>query len=209
MRDLLRRQDDAFVAFARELTEDEWRAPSLCAGWTNQDVLAHLVLGLRLPASALLAATVLRRSSFDTANDRLSREHAVGRGASDLLDEFDRRRKRPRGIGRLLPLPLLLGDHTVHHLDIALALGRTEVLDAEVADAVLDVEIRIPNPFVPAARRARGLCLLTTDTEWSRPGDRSLAVRGPAEALVSTLAGRPHALPRLHGAGVAVLATRI
>lgn len=75
-RALVRRQDDAFVAFARTLTDEEWNRPSLCAGWTNRDVLAHLVLGLRLPPPRLLLAMGRRRWSFAAANDVLSREYA-------------------------------------------------------------------------------------------------------------------------------------
>jgi uncharacterized protein (TIGR03083 family) len=30
-----------------DLTDDEWRKPSLCAGWTVRDVAAHLGRGRR------------------------------------------------------------------------------------------------------------------------------------------------------------------
>lgn len=207
-RDLVRQQDDAFVAFARTLTEEEWERPSLCAGWTNKDVLAHLVLGLRLPPSRLLLAMARRRWSFDAANDVLSREYASRSTARELIDAFDRARVRPEGIGRLLPAPLMLGDHAVHHLDIAFALDRSGVLPSQVTDAVLSVETRVPNPFIPAVARARGLALRTTDTNWSRSPDRPLEVVGTAESIISVLAGRRHAIPHLTGSGVATLANR-
>ncbi|WP_170208778.1 maleylpyruvate isomerase N-terminal domain-containing protein [Micromonospora pisi] len=47
--DLLRYQGDAFVAFRPKPTDEEWERSGLCVGWTNEDVLAHLSLGLRLP----------------------------------------------------------------------------------------------------------------------------------------------------------------
>ena len=206
---LLRRQDDAFVAFARALTDEEWERPSLCAGWTNKDVLAHVVLGLRLPPSRLLLAMGRRRWAFDTANDVLSREYAGGSTARELIDAFDHARARPKGIGRLLPAPLMLGDHAVHHLDIAFALGRSGVLLPRVSDAVLAVETRVPNPFIPAAARARGLTLYATDTNWSRPLGRALEVLGAAESIISVLAGRHHAIPDLSGSGVATLTSRL
>jgi uncharacterized protein (TIGR03083 family) len=209
MRDLVAVQDQNFLAFAGTLTEQEWNESSLCRGWTNKDVLAHLVLGLQLPVPRLAVAMSGHRWSFDATNDVLSREYADRHTASELVDAFDRVRARPRGIGRLLPTPLMLGDHAVHHLDIALALGRSDVLPPEIANAVLAVETRIPNPFIPAAARARGLTLRTTDTTWSRPGDPALDVVGPADSLVSVLAGRPHALPQLTGNGIATLQNRM
>ena len=208
-RDLVRRQDDAFVAFARTLTDEEWNRPSLCTGWTNKDVLAHLVLGLRLPLPRLLLAMGRRRWSFDAANDVLSREYASRSTARNLIDEFDRARSHPAGIGRLLPAPLMLGDHAVHHLDIAFALGRSGVLSPQVTDAVLAVETRVPNPFIPAAARARGLALRTTDTNWSRSPERAFEVVGTAESIIAVLAGRHHAISDLTGSGVATLTSRL
>ena len=207
--DLVRHQDDAFAAFARSLTDGEWDRPSLCAGWTNKDVLAHLVLGLRLPPPRLLLAMGRRRWSFDAANDALSREYASRSTASELIAAFDRARAHPVGIGRLLPAPLMLGDHAVHHLDIAFALGRSGVLSPQVTDAVLAVETRVPNPFIPAVARARGLAFRTTDTNWSHSPERALEVLGTAESIISVLAGRPHAIAELTGSGVATLTGRL
>ncbi|MFF3752451.1 maleylpyruvate isomerase family mycothiol-dependent enzyme [Streptomyces sp. NPDC002018] len=209
MRDLVRRQDEHFLAFAYSLTDDEWAAPSLCAGWTNKDVLAHLALGLQLPNTRLLAEMARRRGSFDTANDILTRAHAHRHSAAELIEQFDRGRDRPRGVGRLLPAPLLLGDHTVHHLDIALALDRSANLAPETANAVLHVEATIPNPFIPARKRSRNLHLTTTDTGWSAGSAGRPPARGPAEALISLLAGRGHARDRLTGAGAPMLAARL
>jgi uncharacterized protein (TIGR03083 family) len=209
MRDLIGVQDENFLVFAATLTEQDWNEPSLCRGWTNKDVLAHLVLGLLLPVRRLAVAMGRHRWSFDATNDLLSREHAARHTGSELIDAFDRARAHRRGIGRLLPTPLMLGDHAVHHLDIALALGRSDVLPPDIANAVLSVETRIPNPFIPAAARARGLTLRTTDTAWSRAGDPTLDVTGPADSLVSVLAGRPDALPELTGNGIATLQGRL
>ncbi|QUQ67116.1 maleylpyruvate isomerase family mycothiol-dependent enzyme [Kutzneria sp. CA-103260] len=209
MRELLARQDENFLAFAATLTEQDWAQPSLCSEWTNKEVLAHLALGLHLPARQVVIAMSRRRWSFDAANALLTQEYAARSAVTDLLVAFERGRTGPRGVGRLLPARLLLGDHAVHHLDIALALGRANVLSPEIANAVLTTEVRIPNPFVPAAARARGLTLRTTDTHWSRPGDHALDVVGPAESMISALAGRSRALALLTGNGVASLRQRL
>ncbi len=64
----------------------------------------------------------------------------------------------------------------------------------------------MPNPFVPAAARARGLTLRATDTEWIHDdGARTVCV--DRVALPSVLAGRWRALDLLSGDGVEVLRT--
>jgi uncharacterized protein (TIGR03083 family) len=202
-------QDEAFLEFARSLTAVDWTVPSACAGWTAKDVLAHLALGLHPPSGAFLAAIVRRRGSFDAANDVLTRRHAHDREVDELIDEFDRHRRRPRGIARLLPQALLLGDHTVHHIDIALGLGRPVELDPAVADAVLRVETSLPNPFVPAKARSSGLRLVALDTGWVHGAVDAPQVRGRAPDLIAALAGRTAALGALAGDGVGVLAGRV
>ena len=207
-RALLRRQDKHLLDFADTLTETEWAAASLCHGWTNKDVLAHLALGLHVPLPRI-AIDMIRHRSFDEANDALSRHHGNEHTPAELLAEFDHLRQSPRGLGRALPDPLMLGDHTVHHLDIAVALGRRVELDPEVATAVLDVETTIPNPFVPAKRRSKGLRLATTDADWSHGPAHAPQIRGPATALISVLAGRGAALEQLSGDGLALLRRRL
>jgi hypothetical protein len=44
-RDLLRANDARFRALAGGFNADEWSQPSLCDGWSNHDVVAHLVVG--------------------------------------------------------------------------------------------------------------------------------------------------------------------
>jgi len=202
-------QDEAFLEFARSLTAADWTVPSACAGWTAKDVLAHLALGLHLPTSRLLAEIARRHGSFDAANDVLSRRHASAHEVGELIEEFDRHRHRPRGIGRLFPQALLLGDHTVHHIDIALGLGRPVELDPAVANAVLRLETSLPNPFVPAKARSSGLRLVAVDTGWAHGAVDAPQVRGRAPDLIAALAGRVAALGALDGDGVGVLARRV
>jgi len=46
------------------ITDDQWRQPSLCAGWTVRDVAAHLTLQ-QLGPGAVLAQTLQWRGSID------------------------------------------------------------------------------------------------------------------------------------------------
>ncbi|QNI07722.1 maleylpyruvate isomerase family mycothiol-dependent enzyme [Mycobacterium kubicae] len=208
LRDLLRANDLRFVVFSRGLSDTEWSQPSLCTRWSNHEVLAHLVLGYRVALAPLMWGMVRHRGSFDAANAELAEAAAHRHGPAELIDEFARLMDRPRAVGRIFPKRLLLGDHVIHELDIAFGLGREPHVEAAALVAVLNTQVRIPNPFVPAAAIARGLHLIATDVDWAH-GDGPLTVTGGAAQLASVLAGRPWALDRLAGDGIDELRARL
>src|SRR5947209_11746157 len=165
--DALRDNDARLAELLRSLTDSQWAQPSLCTEWTNHDVLAHLIVGYSATLSSIATATLRRRGSFDRANADMARTLAAQRDPQALVDDFIALTQQARGVGRVFPRRLLLGDHVIHELDITYALGTDSTIPAAVVAAVLDTEVRIPNPFVPAAVRARGLNLIATDTTWS------------------------------------------
>jgi uncharacterized protein (TIGR03083 family) len=204
----LRDNDTRFAEFARGITAEQWAEPSLCAEWTNHEVLAHLVIGYQAAVTSIAASMIRYRGSFNAANTALARRLAAQRNTDELIYDFTATVQRPRGIGRLFPRRLLLGDHVIHELDIAYALGQESSIPTSVVAAVLDTQVRVPNPFVPAAARARGLNLSATDSDWRHRGDGP-AVAGQAAHLASVLAGRPWALQFLTGDGAGSLAARL
>jgi hypothetical protein len=133
---------------------------------------------------------------------------AALRSPTDLLDDFERLSREPQGLGRYFPARLFLGDHVTHELDMVLALAIEPEVRADALAAVLNTQVAVPNPFVPAFRNSRGLRLRATDTRWSH-GDRGPVVAGRAADLVSVLGDRPKALSRLRGDGVGVLEARL
>ncbi|MCT7656859.1 maleylpyruvate isomerase family mycothiol-dependent enzyme [Mycobacterium deserti] len=207
-RDLLRVSDLRFNAMAATLSRDEWASPSLCDAWSNHEVLAHLVIGYRTGVGVLTTEMVRHGGSFDRANTALARALARSRGAGELLDDFAVLVTRPRGLGRVFPPRLLLGDHITHELDILFALDRRPAIPPDAVIAVLDTQVAVPNPFVPAFRNSRGLRLRATDVDWAH-GERGPVVEGRAVDLVSVLGSRPLRLAHLNGDGVALLASRI
>ncbi|OBG60549.1 hypothetical protein A9X05_21800 [Mycobacterium sp. E3298] len=206
--DPLQDNDTRLVAFLSTLSADQWERPSLCTDWSNHEVLAHLVVGYSATLPSIAAAMLRHRGSFDRTNSSMARALAAQRDPHSLIDDFAALTRQARGIGRLFPRRLLLGDHVIHQLDITFALGAESTIPPTILAAVLDTEVRIPNPFVPASARARGLNLIATDTTWSRPSAGPTAT-GEAGHLASVLAGRPWALRHLTGDGVSVLATRL
>ena len=207
-RDLLRANDARFYALAAGFSAEEWSQPSLCDGWSNHDVLAHLVVGCSAGAAAVTAEMLRHSGSFDRANAALARALAATRNPAELLDDFERLTRRPRGLGRYFPPRLLLGDHITHELDMLFALGREPAIPADALVAVLNTQVSVPNPFVPAYRNSRGLRLIATDADWTH-GERGPIVRGRAADLVSVLGNRPAMLARLGGDGVDVLASSV
>jgi uncharacterized protein (TIGR03083 family) len=208
VRDLLRSNDERFCAQAADLRPDEWTRPSLCDAWSNHEVLAHLVIGYR-SGPGVTAREILRHSgSFDSANTAMACSLAADRTPAQLLDEFARLVFRPRGLGRIFPPQLLLGDHITHELDILFAIDRRPSIPGEAVIAVLNTQVALPNPFVPAFRNSRGLRLRATDVDWAH-GDIGPLVEGCGAELVSVLGNRPRMLPALRGDGVELLASRV
>ncbi|WP_078290567.1 maleylpyruvate isomerase family mycothiol-dependent enzyme [Mycobacterium sp. D16R24] len=205
--DLLRGNDLRFLAAAQDLTVEEWLRPSLCTEWSNHEVLAHLVVG-RSASVRDITAGMIRRRSFDRENTYAARTLAADYAPTELLNEYRGFIDQPIGIGKVFPRTLLLGDHVVHELDILFALERTSSIRSEILVKVLNTQVELPNPFVPAYFTARGLRLRATDAHWAH-GNSGPVVEGAAAALASVLAGRPKMLAHLSGEGAAVLAERL
>ncbi|MGU3497247.1 maleylpyruvate isomerase family mycothiol-dependent enzyme [Mycobacterium sp. C31M] len=208
VRDRLRRNDTRLLKVLSTFDAAEWAAPSLCDEWTNHEVLAHLVVGMSTGVAAFVAELRRHRWAFDPANTTLATTLAAARPPRELLDDFHRLVAQPRGLGVLFPKWLLLGDHITHELDMLYALGREPDIPVEDVVAVLNTQVTLPNPFVPAFRNSRGLRLRATDADWSH-GNRGPGVSGRAAELVTVLGHRPAVLARLHGDGVAVLRHRL
>jgi uncharacterized protein (TIGR03083 family) len=208
VRDRLRRNDERFRALSEDFTPYEWSQPSLCDAWSNHEVLAHLVVGYSAGMGLLTTEMVRHGGSFDRANADMARSLAASRSPAELLDDFGQLMDRPRGLGRVFPPRLLLGDHITHELDIVFALGREPSIAADAVIAVLNTQVAVPNPFVPAFRNSRGLRLVATDADWTR-GEKGPIVEGRAVELISVLGNRPRMLPTLLGDGVEVLTSRV
>ena len=47
------KENHRFIATLRNLSEQEWRAPTFCPGWSVADVVAHMTLGARFYAHVI------------------------------------------------------------------------------------------------------------------------------------------------------------
>jgi len=188
------------------LSDDEWRQPSLCDGWTVKDVAAHLTLQ-QLGFGDLFGTMRRWRGNMDRTIQYMACRRAAawptGRIVAELRGMVGSRR-HTLGVTYLETLTDIL----VHGQDIAIPLGRRLDMPAEVAAVAASrvLSMRWPPPL-PSVRTVARFRLTATDTDWSA-GDGP-EVRGPMAALLLVCCGRLAALPELSGDGIAGLTSSL
>lgn len=188
--------------FLDTLTPQQWDAPSLCAGWTVQALVAHVVSYDELSWAATFRRFARGRFIPDRVNELGVAEYA--RSPQELVGLL-RAHQRPRGVPAAFGGMIGLLDGMIHHQDIRRPLGLPRDIPHDRLRAALRLVLLAPP--IRALNRARGLTLVATDLDWSRGSGPE--VRGPGEALLMAISGRGHALADLSGPGHAQLADRI
>ncbi|OBI79949.1 maleylpyruvate isomerase family mycothiol-dependent enzyme [Mycobacterium sp. E740] len=201
LKELARAERADLAAFLAELQLEQWHRPSLCAGWTVKDVVAHVVSYDELGVGGLVKR--FARGRVVHAN-QVGVDDFAGLSPGELLAYLNRHLHPtglPAGFGGMIGFV----DATVHHQDIRRALNCPRVIPADRLVRVLPL---IPgNPRLGAGRRIRGLGLRATDVDWSH--GHGVEVTGPGEALMMAMTGRPAALTDLDGPGKSTLAQRL
>lgn len=198
--DVVNAQRRALVDLLPALSEEDWRRPSLCGGWTVRDVVAHLAIqndGL----SGVLPALLRAGGNIDRAVRDSACRAALRFPTSDLIARVaavvDTRRQPP-----FVGFREVLIDWLVHPLDIMVPLGRAFPTPPTAAAFAASRVWTMGYPF-HARKRFGGYAFAANDADWSA-GSGAL-VRGPMESILLLLAGRSAALTRLEGPGAAVL----
>jgi uncharacterized protein (TIGR03083 family) len=201
--DLARDERIEFADFLAGLTPEQWDAPTLCTGWRVRDVAAHVVSFEGMTPRELTARFLKGRLQMDRIN---------GLGVGDLADRSPeqliallRDNAEPRGMGAGFGGRVALTDNMIHQQDIRRPLGLARTIPVERLCAALDF-VRY-SPTIRGAWRVRGVRLIATDVDWSH--GKGPEVRGPGEALLMVMAGRPDALRDLDGPGLAILSSHV
>ncbi|MBA3303104.1 MAG: maleylpyruvate isomerase family mycothiol-dependent enzyme [Acidimicrobiia bacterium] len=186
-----------------QLTPTQWSQPSLCEGWSNHVVAAHLNLPWSVRPPAFVIGLLRARGSIDRAMDRFSQEMADRldpQGCVDLLRANATSRLTPPGMGVEAPLT----DVVVHGADVLRPLGRSRTIAPDALRSALTFVTSWKAAKGFGARSIDGLTVEATDVDL-RLGSGAAVVSGPALALCGALLGRADFLSELSGDGVARL----
>lgn len=202
-RALARRERQEFADLLDTLSPQQWQTPTLCAGWTVRDVVAHTIAYLGQTRRGLTAAMIATRGHVDRINEAARRGHA-GLGP-DQLRALMRAGIDPSGAGALYGSRVALIECLIHQQDIRRPLGLPRPMDHHALVASLTYA-RV-SPVIGGAWRTRGLRLVANDLDWS--AGRGVEIHGPGEALLLAMTGRVDAVAdELRGPGVADLRSR-
>jgi uncharacterized protein (TIGR03083 family) len=181
----IRTQRLAVADLLETLDAEEWLHPSLCEGWSVQDVAAHLTLqqlglidGLAMFVRAPGGMNRVIREAARREAAHTSREEVVAR----IRASADSRR---HNVGVTHRETLI--DALVHGQDIARPLGRVLPVPSEAAALAADRVWSKGWPFYPR-RRLAGMRLAATDAPWA--AGEGPEVRGRLGDLLLVLTGR-------------------
>lgn len=206
MRDVwpfVREERLALVADLESLTDEQWRAASLCAGWTVHDVVAHVVDTAKTSMTSFARDMVAARFDFDRQNQTgVERERAAApaetlarlRAATDL-------RKSPPA-----PRDSRLVEAIVHGEDIRRPLGITRDYRTEAVVDAFRLQARTSESFGGTRKTLAGLTLTATDADLTH--GQGPVVTGSALDLLLVASGRKIILDALDGPGLATLRER-
>lgn len=130
---------------------------------------------------------------------------ALRRFAEHQPAQLLERHLTPRGLTAGFGGRIGLTDAIMHHQNIRRPLGRERTIPPERLIGALDFALTAPT--LPSRRPLRDLQLTAADLPWTHgTGPR---LKGPAEALLMTIAGRTSAHSELSGPGRTVLDGRM
>ncbi|NYI78188.1 maleylpyruvate isomerase family mycothiol-dependent enzyme [Nocardioides panzhihuensis] len=191
---------EALIRDLETVAPEQWATPSLCAGWTVHDVLAHMIDVATTTRLGFVRRMVAARGDFDRDN-----QTGVDRGRAqdptDTLAAF----RRVAGLTATPPAPLAtrLVEEFAHGEDIRRPLGLHRDYPVEHVVTALGYLAKTSQSWGGGKERAQGVRLLATDAD-TAIGDGP-EVRGTAIALVLALSGRPVGRGELTGPGAAVM----
>jgi uncharacterized protein (TIGR03083 family) len=200
VRSLAHAERAEFADLLDGLTSQQWGAPSLCDGWSVQNVVTHTIAYLQQSRIRLLSNMIRSRWNIDQINARGLHDYADV--APEQLIKLMREGIEPSGAGALYGGRVALIECLIHQQDIRRPLGKLRTIPEERLRVSLNYA-RI-SPVIAGARRTRGLRLVATNMNWS--AGRGPEVRGSAESLLMAMTGRAAKVSNeLSGDGMALL----
>ncbi|MQA13781.1 MAG: TIGR03086 family protein [Pseudonocardiaceae bacterium] len=140
IRDLHRRAVRSFADRVAAVRDDQWAAPSPCAGWTVRDLINHVVAGNRIVAPVLTGGTVDERyGGYLLGYDPRAAAREAGDEAAAVIEAdgaLDGMAHPPHGTfpGEVYAWQRFT-ENLIHGWDAAHATGGDEGLDPELVAA--------------------------------------------------------------------------
>lgn len=132
----------ALIRDLEGLGDRQWGEPSLCAGWTVHDVLAHLLDSARTTRCGFVLGLARARFDFDRLNAR-GVERERGPTAAATLARF--RGAASRTSTPPAPLDSRLVEEIVHGEDIRRPLGISRSYPTDAVVCALRLQVRTPD----------------------------------------------------------------
>lgn len=178
------------------LSAEQWRGPSLCAGWTVAHVVAHLTMPFRISEQEFMAAMRRAGGQFTAVSDEVaSRDSQLPQAelVAALRDNTDNPWSPPGG-----GLRGALSHDIIHGLDIGWPLGIEFPIPGETIATVLDT-VTSPGNESLFGFPLEGIALSATDLDWSAGTGAPLA--GRSRDLLLLVAGRQVPAELFEGSG--------
>jgi uncharacterized protein (TIGR03083 family) len=200
---LIRAERVALIADLEPVTDAQWSTPSLCAGWSVRDVLAHMTTTAKMTPGRFVGRLAGSGFRFNAFNAKGVQDEQ-GATPADALARFKAQLDRttsPPG-----PIDAMVAEIVIHSQDIRRPLGIAHTYQPDALTLVGDFVIK-GNLLLGGKRRATGLTLTATDVDWSRGAGPE--VKGPLPSIILALTGRKAGLSDVTGDGLATLTGRI
>jgi uncharacterized protein (TIGR03083 family) len=178
------------------LSAEQWRSPSLCAGWTTAHVVAHLTMPFRITEEEFGRGMAEAHGQFTEFSDAVAaRDSELPQAelAGALRDNIDNPWAPPGGGQQGA-----LSHDLIHGLDIAWPLSITYPIPDRAMTTVLDL-IAKPDGQKAFGADLDGIELRATDLDWSSGSGAEAA--GPSRDLLLLLARRTLPHDRVTGTG--------
>src|SRR5215470_8661450 len=86
--DMIRDERASLVAAFATLPATAWNAPSLATGWSNRDVLAHLIATAQMTPPKFFGAMIGSRFDFKAMSNKRIADVRAGKTDDQLIDAY-------------------------------------------------------------------------------------------------------------------------
>lgn len=169
----------------RNLTEEQWDAPSLCEGWRVKEVVAHTTLPYRSSTGRVLMEMLKSAGRFNHASDRMAKQDARNLTTDELISTIEANIDHPWTPPGGGPLGAL-SHEVIHGLDITKALDLDRQVPHERLRPIL--ESMTPRSVKYFKADLTNKRLEATDLDWTF--GEGEPIKRPAQELLLLVCGR-------------------